>query len=486
MSFYEKLNAAIARNRSLLVVALDPNPEMMPRGDRADDPIAADKLVTSLKDWMAFVIGATSDRVCAYKPTLGFYQALGTAGLELLFQVLEMIPDSIPVILDAKHGDLNTSSVLAKTVFEEWQVDGITLNPYAGQDLVAPFLMYPDKAVFLLCRTSNPAAVVLQEYPEPESPFYLQLVEEAKAWGTPEQLGFEVGTTTADVLTMVRSIAPERTILTRSIWGGGDMDEILGEVLKGGLNATGEGLLIPVPQDLLASENLAAEVDLLNQKIDRIRDRVSQENARCELWMPDVCILEKHPHQDLILQLFDIGCILFGDYVQASGETFTHYIDLRKIISNPQVFDRVLQAYGEILQELKFDRIAGIPYGSLPTATGLSLRLERPMIFPRKEVKAHGTRRAIEGGFVPGETVVVVEDILITGNSAMEGAAKLKSAGLVVEDIVVLLDRGEEVRNYLKDNGYRAHSVLSIFEVADTLLKSGRITPKQAEALCHE
>ena len=139
VSFYEKLNGAIARNRSLLVVALDPNPEMMPRGDRTNGELATEELVANLKDWLAGVIHATGDRVCAYKPTLGFYQALGTAGLELLSQVLAMIPDSMPVILDAKHGDLNTSSVLAKTVFEGWGVDGITLNPYAGQDLVAPF-----------------------------------------------------------------------------------------------------------------------------------------------------------------------------------------------------------------------------------------------------------------------------------------------------------------------------------------------------------
>lgn len=99
----------------------------------------------------------------------------------------------------------------------------------------------------------------------------------------------------------------------------------------------------------------------------------------------------------MILQLYDLECILFGEYKQASGAVFPYYIDLRKIISQPPVFHRVLEAYATILSTLKFDRIAGIPYGSLPTATGLSLRLHRPMIFPRKEVKAHGTRRMIEG-----------------------------------------------------------------------------------------
>ena len=89
---------------------------------------------------------------------------------------------------------------------------------------------------------------------------------------------------------------------------------------------------------------------------------------------------------------------------------------------------------------MEFDRIAGIPYGSLPTATGLALRLERPMIFPRKEVKAYGTGRLIEGYFQSGEKIVVVDDIMISGNSAMEGAEKLKSVGLQVEDIVVFID----------------------------------------------
>ncbi len=94
---------------------------------------------------------------------------------------------------------------------------------------------------------------------------------------------------------------------------------------------------------------------------------------------------------------------MFGDYVQASGETFSYYIDLRKIISNPNIFQQVIEAYGEILKTLTFDRISGIPYGSLPTATGLSLLLNHPMIFPRKEVKAHGTRRVERNAYGLGK-----------------------------------------------------------------------------------
>jgi uridine monophosphate synthetase len=170
---------------------------------------------------------------------------------------------------------------------------------------------------------------------------------------------------------------------------------------------------------------------------------------------------------------------MFGEYVQASGATFPYYIDLRKIISNPQIFDKIIAAYAEILEPLKFDRIAGIPYGSLPTATGLALRLNSPMIFPRKEVKAHGTRRLVEGHYNPGETVVVVDDILISGNSAIEGAQKLESTGLKVKDIVVFINHEKGVKDRLRKQGYRAHSVLTLSEIAETLYRRDRISEEQ-------
>ena len=256
MNFFEKLNAAIAHNQSLLFVGLDPNPEMMP--SRYCEQGSKGSIIDGLWNWLEDQIAQTADLVCAYKPTLGFYAALGAPGLELLHKTLKAIPAHIPILLDAKHGDLNTSTVLARTVFEEWQVDGITLSPYTGQDHIAPFLVYPGKAVFVLCCTSNPAAIALQEYPTIESPLYLQVVKEAKNWGTPEQLGLEVGTTSPEVIARIRTAAPERTILARSIWaeGGGNLSQIL----AAGLNANGEGLLIPVPLEMLVSEHPASAI----------------------------------------------------------------------------------------------------------------------------------------------------------------------------------------------------------------------------------
>lgn len=472
----DKLLAAIESNQSLLYLTLDPQPETFP------DTLS---ITTDFLAKAKWAIDQTADLISACKITLGFYQTLGLPGWELLQQILAIIPPHIPVILDAKHCDLNTSTVFAKTVFEDWQVDAVTLSPYAGFDQVAPFLLYPNKTVFVLCATANPTAAALQEYPTPENPLYLQLVRVSQTWGTPEKLGLQVGVM-PDMLARIRQAAPERLILVEGdIPEQNDLTEQndLAELLAAGLSKNGEGLLLPIPPSLLASQDPRLEIQKLRDNINEQRLRAIAGSPTCELWLPDVCFLQPEPHRDLILQLYDIGCVVFGDHVQASGAVFPYYIDLRKIISIPQIFHQIVSAYAEILKGLKFDRIAGIPYGSLPTATGLALRMERPMIFPRKEVKTYGAGKLIEGHFQAGETIVVVDDILISGKSVMEGAAKLKSAGLNVEDIVVLIDHEQGVKDKLQVNGYRAHSVLALSQIAQILYQANRIDTEQFQLL---
>ena len=215
MNFFDKLLAAIEHNQSLLYVALEPDPDRHPfpsenDSEHSDHP---NNLIQQWREWLKIVINQTSDCVCAYKLSLGFYQALGIAGLELLQETLQFIPQQIPIILDAKHSDLNTSTVFARLVFETWQFDACTISPYAGLDQVAPFLVYPDKAVFILAATANSSASTLQEYPSSEKPLYLELVNACQTWGTPDQLGLEVGMI-PDMLARIRHIAPERFLVS--------------------------------------------------------------------------------------------------------------------------------------------------------------------------------------------------------------------------------------------------------------------------------
>jgi uridine monophosphate synthetase len=332
--------------------------------------------------------------------------------------------------------------------------------------------------VFVLCRTSNPAAAAIQGNPADEASPALQVVRTVQRWGTPEQVALEVGTADPGVLARFRAAAPERLILLRSLWSGRDN---LDALLDAGRDAQGGGLLVPVPQEVFQSHDPGQAVAELRARLSR---PMAEKPAACPIWRPDLCLLRHDPHEELILQLFDTGCILFGEYVQASGAVFPYYVDLRRVISNPQLFQAMIDAYTALIKDLSFDRIAGIPYGALPTATGLALRLNRAMIYPRKEVKAHGTRQVVEGAFRPGEKVVVVDDILISGKSALEGVRKLQSVGLMVEDIVVLIDHGgSPVAAKLAAEGLRTHAVLPFERIVETLHAAGRIDDHQLQIL---
>jgi uridine monophosphate synthetase len=496
LGFFVQLTEAIAERQSLLMTGLDPNPEMLQSWAQRRG-MANRSFLSQARHWIKAVVEETSPHVCAIKASLGFYQALGPLGLELLLEVRDLVPCDLPLIIDAKHGDLNSSTALAHYLFKDLAVDAVTLSPLAGQDIAAPFLLYADKAVVITCRSSNPAAKRIQYHPSEADPLFLQIVRECQLWGTPDQLLLEVGTSDPAVLGLVRQAAPERVLMLRSIWSE---EERLDGLLNAGLNPAADGLLLPLPQNLLVEDDLGEQAAGLKAMINRRRQRwlaqqPQQAADSCAVWLPGEAsgggtaqsAVAADPLASLIVDLFDIGCLLFGEYVQASGAVFNYYIDLRQIISDPNLFHRVLHAYCGLLQQLSFDRIAGIPYGSLPTATGLSLQLHKPLIYPRKEVKAHGARRLIEGDFNEGDTVVVVDDILITGGSVLEGIGKLESSGLVVQDVVVFIDHGGErdrhARERLAAAGYRTHAVLDIARITSVLLEQGRLTAEQAAAL---
>ena len=172
MGFFTALTEAMTSRSSLLVTGLDPNPEML-RSWATSRGLGGSSLLSQARSWCKSVIESTADHVCAYKPSLGFYQAMGSAGVELMVEVRELLPHDLPLIIDIKHGDLNSSSAIASYLFQTLQADAVTLNPIAGQDIAAPFLLYPGKGVVINCHSSNPAAKVLQHYPNEEGALLL-------------------------------------------------------------------------------------------------------------------------------------------------------------------------------------------------------------------------------------------------------------------------------------------------------------------------
>lgn len=174
-------------------------------------------------------------------------------------------------------------------------------------------------------------------------------------------------------------------------------------------------------------------------------------------------------HKDLIIELNEIGAIKFGEFTLKSGAISPIYVDLRILVSYPKVMSRVAEAYAEVLEELTFDRMAAVPYAAMPIVAAVSAVNQRPWIFTRKEAKDYGTKKRIEGLYREKEKIVVVDDLTTNGASKLEVIEPFEQEGLVVEDIVVLLDREQGAAEVLRDKGYTLHSVLTMSEVLAVL-----------------
>jgi uridine monophosphate synthetase len=181
-------------------------------------------------------------------------------------------------------------------------------------------------------------------------------------------------------------------------------------------------------------------------------------------------------------ELLNAGCIKFGEFTLKSGLKSPIYIDLRRIITYPKLLEQIGQAYLPLLKELKFDRLSGLPYAAIPIATAISLAGKYPMIYPRKEAKAYGTKADIEGEYHAGETVVIIDDLATTGGSKFEAIEKLTGAGLIVKDIVVLVDRQSGAKESLEQAGYSMHAVLTITQLLAHWEKNGKVEREKIRA----
>jgi len=235
MKFTEKLLDISRKNRSLLCIGLDPDPELMPGVD--------------ILQFNKAIIDATRDLVCAYKPNLAFYEALGTAGPAILEKTIKYVPGDIPVIGDAKRGDIgNTARAYARALFSVLGFDAATVNPYLGFDSLEPFISYQDKGVFVLCRTSNKGALDFQDLNTDGRPLYETVAHKAMEWNTHGNVGLVVGATYPEELKRVRSICPEMCLLIPGIGAqGGD----LASAVNYGVDARGEKAIINVSRQVL-------------------------------------------------------------------------------------------------------------------------------------------------------------------------------------------------------------------------------------------
>jgi len=267
MNFRDKLEKAQEANHSLLCVGLDPQPELMPVGDVAGFGRA--------------IVDATADLVSAYKPNLAFYEALGLDGLRALEKTLKFIPASIPVIGDAKRGDVGHSArAYARALFDVWGFDAATVSPYLGYDSLEPFLEYREKGVFILARTSNRGAEDFQELSHRRKPLYHWIALKAREWNRYGNIGLVAGATYPEGLRKLRQLCPDMLLL---IPGVGTQGGDLGRAVANGLDRQGKGAIFSTSREVLyasrgedfalrareRAEGIRAEIESLRQASKR-------------------------------------------------------------------------------------------------------------------------------------------------------------------------------------------------------------------------
>ncbi len=269
--YVAKLGAAVARNSSLLCVGLDGEHSRLP--DHLRDLPPAEALVA----FNRALIDATFDVVAAYKPNLAFYEALGPAGMEAFRQTVAHVPAGIPVIADAKRGDIDhTTRAYATALFDVYGCDAVTASPYLGRDALAPFLDRADRGTYILCRTSNPGAADIAELDVAGEPLYVRVAERAPKWTTHGNIGLVVGATAPAQLARVRAVAPGVPILLPGVGAqGGDLEASL----AAGLDQAGAGLLVVAARQVMYASSGRQFAEAARTAALELRERIESARA---------------------------------------------------------------------------------------------------------------------------------------------------------------------------------------------------------------
>ncbi len=265
-SFFSFLEKRVDDCSSLLCIGLDPhvNDLSAPNAEAA-------------RDFCLNLVKQTARYAAAFKPNAAFFEVFGADGWTALKQVVDAIQEEsdrlgsmIPVILDAKRGDIaSTAEAYARSAFENLDVDCITLSPYLGKDSIDPFIQDSEKGIFLLCKTSNPGAGDLQDLIlESGDPLHIHVAKLAQQWNTKNNIGLVVGATYPETLTRVREVAPNLWFLAPGVGAqGGELES----ALKAGLRKDGKGMLIPVSRGIARAEKPGLAAAELRDQIIALR-----------------------------------------------------------------------------------------------------------------------------------------------------------------------------------------------------------------------
>ncbi len=272
MTFTEKLAARWREADSLLCVGLDPDPSRFPADlrNRAD----------AIFEFCRAIVDATAALACAFKPQIAYFSSCRAEDqLERLLAHVRSAHPQVPVILDAKRGDIgSTAEHYAREAFERYGADAVTLSPYMGRDSIEPFLEYADRGVFLLCRTSNPGGDDLQMLDAAGERLYEHVARlAATRWNTNGQLGLVVGATYPNELARVRAIAGELPLL---VPGVGAQGADVAATVQAGQTASGAGMAINSSRAILYAGHGEDFATAAREAARRLRDEINRYRRR--------------------------------------------------------------------------------------------------------------------------------------------------------------------------------------------------------------
>jgi orotidine-5'-phosphate decarboxylase len=265
--FQEKLTNSIHKNNSLVCVGLDVDKEKIPSFlfETSKDPYV---------EFTTSIINQTKDLVCAYKPNLAFYEAIGPEGDRILRKTLAAIPKDIIVILDGKRNDIgNTAKKYATALFDGLKGDAATVNPYLGIDGVKPFLEYQDKCSFLLCRTSNPSAKEFQDLKINDESLYLHVAKTIKKWEEFGCCGLVAGATYPEELQLLREVMGNNSPFL--IPGIGKQGGDVKKTVYYGTNDQGEMAVINSSRGIIYASNGEDFAEKARQETLLLKDKIN-------------------------------------------------------------------------------------------------------------------------------------------------------------------------------------------------------------------
>lgn len=183
--------------------------------------------------------------------------------------------------------------------------------------------------------------------------------------------------------------------------------------------------------------------------------------------------------KELVLELFNLGVLQFGEFTLKSGLKSPFYLDFRRIVAYPEVLKSISEQLWNLVADLEFDHLCGVPYAALSISSTMAVLHSKSMIVKRKEQKKHGTKRMVEGIYQDGDSCVVIDDVISSGISMIETLEALEGEGLKIKHVLSIVDRMQGGATMLADYGYQVHNVYTIREVLEILKEGGKVTEKQ-------